>query len=280
MSAAWARPPRRLHLRRSRSRCRRSSGGRRRAGPSRSTRCTAAPSGLRRERCALTDGKFQIQTFAGGEIVPGLQVLDAVQNGTVECGHTALYYYFGKDDTFVFGSALPFGMNTPHAERLVDPWRRPGSAERVPARATTATSSRRQHELPDGRLVPQADHQDRRHEGPEVPARRLRRQDRAAGRRGAAADRGRRHLSGAGEGHHRRRRVGRSLRRREARLLQGRQVLSLSRLVGVELDDGLHRQPRQVECAAEALQGGAARPPAWKPRSGSARSTMRSTRQP
>jgi TRAP-type mannitol/chloroaromatic compound transport system substrate-binding protein len=60
---------------------------------------------------ALTDNKFQIQTFAAGEIVPGLQVLDAVQNGTVECGHTALYYYFGKDDTFVFGSALPFGMN-------------------------------------------------------------------------------------------------------------------------------------------------------------------------
>jgi len=61
---------------------------------------------------ALTDNKFQIQTFAAGEIVPGLQVLDAVQNGTVECGHTALYYYFGKDDTFVFGSALPFGMNS------------------------------------------------------------------------------------------------------------------------------------------------------------------------
>jgi TRAP-type mannitol/chloroaromatic compound transport system substrate-binding protein len=60
---------------------------------------------------ALTDNKFQIQTFAAGEIVPGLQVLDAVQNGTVECGHTALYYYFGKDDTFVFASALPFGMN-------------------------------------------------------------------------------------------------------------------------------------------------------------------------
>ena len=38
-----------------------------------------------------TDNKFQIQTFAGGEIVPGLQVLDAVQNGTVEMGHTASY---------------------------------------------------------------------------------------------------------------------------------------------------------------------------------------------
>jgi TRAP-type mannitol/chloroaromatic compound transport system substrate-binding protein len=67
---------------------------------------------------ALTDNKFQIQTFAGGEIVPALQALDAVQNGTVECGHTALYYYFGKDDTFVFGSALPFGMNT----RMQNAW--------------------------------------------------------------------------------------------------------------------------------------------------------------
>ncbi len=58
-----------------------------------------------------TDNKFQIQPFAAGEIVPGLQVLDAVQNGTVEIGHTASYYYFGKDPTFTFGSAIPFGPN-------------------------------------------------------------------------------------------------------------------------------------------------------------------------
>src|SRR6202521_6465385 len=56
---------------------------------------------------AMTDNKFQITTFAGGEIVPGLQVVDAVQNGTVESGHTALYYYFGKCDSLVFGSAVP-----------------------------------------------------------------------------------------------------------------------------------------------------------------------------
>ncbi len=58
-----------------------------------------------------TDGKFQIRVFAGGEIVPGLQVLDAVQNGTVECGHTAPYYYIGKDPAFAFATALPFGLN-------------------------------------------------------------------------------------------------------------------------------------------------------------------------
>ena len=39
----------------------------------------------------LSENKFQIQVFAAGKIVPGLQVLDAVQNGTVECGHTSPY---------------------------------------------------------------------------------------------------------------------------------------------------------------------------------------------
>jgi TRAP-type mannitol/chloroaromatic compound transport system substrate-binding protein len=59
----------------------------------------------------MTDGKFQIRVFASGEIVPGLQVLDAVQNNTVECGHSASYYYVGKDPTFAFDAAVPFGLN-------------------------------------------------------------------------------------------------------------------------------------------------------------------------
>src|SRR5258708_7829687 len=59
----------------------------------------------------ITDGKFQMRAFAAGEIVPGLQVLDAVQAGTVELGHTATYYYFGKDPTFALGTAVCFGMN-------------------------------------------------------------------------------------------------------------------------------------------------------------------------
>jgi TRAP-type mannitol/chloroaromatic compound transport system substrate-binding protein len=59
-----------------------------------------------------TDGNFQIQVFAGGEIVPPLQALDAVQNGTVEMGHTAMYYYIGKDPTWALFCATPFGLNT------------------------------------------------------------------------------------------------------------------------------------------------------------------------
>ena len=64
-----------------------------------------------RRVASLTNNRFQIQTFAAGEIVPGLQVADAVQNGTVQMGHTASYYYIGKDPTFALGCAVPFGLN-------------------------------------------------------------------------------------------------------------------------------------------------------------------------
>jgi TRAP-type mannitol/chloroaromatic compound transport system substrate-binding protein len=74
-----------------------------------------------------TDNKFQVQLFAAGEIVPGLQVLDAVQNGTVEMGHTASYYYFGKDPTFAFGTCVPFGPN----ERLNQAWYIHGGGKEV-----------------------------------------------------------------------------------------------------------------------------------------------------
>src|SRR5580765_129576 len=50
----------------------------------------------------MSDGKFEVRAFASGEIVPPLQVTDAVQNGTVEAGQTAAYYYFGKHPNFVF----------------------------------------------------------------------------------------------------------------------------------------------------------------------------------
>ena len=58
----------------------------------------------------VTEGRFQIRVSAAGEIVPALQVLDAVQAGTVECCHTAPYYFVGKDPAFAFGTAVPFGL--------------------------------------------------------------------------------------------------------------------------------------------------------------------------
>ena len=59
---------------------------------------------------AMTGGRFTIEPYAAGEIVPGLEVLDAVQNGTVECGHTASYYYVGKNPALAFGTSVPFGL--------------------------------------------------------------------------------------------------------------------------------------------------------------------------
>jgi TRAP-type mannitol/chloroaromatic compound transport system substrate-binding protein len=58
-----------------------------------------------------TDGKFQIQTFSAGEIVPGLQALDAVTSGTVECAHTPTYFYIGKEPALGLGTGIPFGLN-------------------------------------------------------------------------------------------------------------------------------------------------------------------------
>ncbi len=58
----------------------------------------------------LTDGKFTIRVYPAGELVPGLQVMDAVQQGTVHLGHTASYYYLGKNSALAFDSTVPFGL--------------------------------------------------------------------------------------------------------------------------------------------------------------------------
>jgi TRAP-type mannitol/chloroaromatic compound transport system substrate-binding protein len=74
-----------------------------------------------------TDNKFQIQPFAAGEIIPGLQALDGATNGTIEIAHTASYYYTGKDPTFAFGTAVPFGLNA----RMQNAWAYSGGGMEV-----------------------------------------------------------------------------------------------------------------------------------------------------
>ncbi len=65
-----------------------------------------------------TDNKFQIQTFGAGEIVGGLQSIDAVTSGTVEMAHTAAFYNFGKDPTWGLSTSVPFLMG----KRAQDAW--------------------------------------------------------------------------------------------------------------------------------------------------------------
>src|SRR5712664_4298999 len=59
----------------------------------------------------MTDNKFQIKVFHAGELVPGLQALDATSKNTVEMCHTVSYYYVGKDPTFAIYASVPFGLN-------------------------------------------------------------------------------------------------------------------------------------------------------------------------
>ena len=84
---------------------------------------------LARYVAEMTDNRFQIRVFAAGEIVPGLQVLDAVQNGTVEMGHSAGTYYIGKDPTLAFDTTLPFGLNA----RQQDAWMNYGGGRELMA---------------------------------------------------------------------------------------------------------------------------------------------------
>ncbi|RME53128.1 MAG: twin-arginine translocation signal domain-containing protein [Caldilineae bacterium] len=59
---------------------------------------------------AMTGGKFQIDPRAAGELAPGLEVLNVVEQGAVPIGHTASYYYVGKSPITAFGTAVPFGL--------------------------------------------------------------------------------------------------------------------------------------------------------------------------
>jgi TRAP-type mannitol/chloroaromatic compound transport system substrate-binding protein len=59
----------------------------------------------------MSDGKLTVKVYAAGEIVPALQVFDAVSNGTVELGHDAAYYHLGKHRQNAFFTTVPFGLS-------------------------------------------------------------------------------------------------------------------------------------------------------------------------
>lgn len=74
-----------------------------------------------------TGGKFQISVHAGGELMPAFGVVDGVQQATVEMAHTAPYYFFGKNETFALGCAIPFGMNA----RQMTAWYQEGNGGKL-----------------------------------------------------------------------------------------------------------------------------------------------------
>lgn len=59
----------------------------------------------------MSGGRLKIQVFGSGELIPGLEVFDAVSNGAVEMGNGVSYYWSGKIPAAQFFASVPFGMN-------------------------------------------------------------------------------------------------------------------------------------------------------------------------
>ncbi|MBE7369986.1 TRAP transporter substrate-binding protein [Ramlibacter pallidus] len=76
---------------------------------------------------ALSGGKFEISVHAAGELMPAFGNVDALNNGTIEMGQTAPYYFTGKDPIFAFGCAVPFGLTA----RQMDAWMEHGNGRKL-----------------------------------------------------------------------------------------------------------------------------------------------------
>jgi len=131
------------------------NGARRRAFQKASTSPTGRPSSSCRQVGELTDGKFTIQQFAAGELVPGLQAMDAASNGTVEVAYTGTLFYVGKDPTFALAASVPFLMNPRQQHGLVLSRRRARDAQRVLQVIQYLRPALRQYRHAMGRLVPE-----------------------------------------------------------------------------------------------------------------------------
>ena len=80
---------------------------------------------------AMSGGRLQITVRAAGEMVPALEVLDAVGDGTAEIGHTAAFYWQGKIPAAAFFTTVPFGLRPGRARGLDRAPRRPGAVGRA-----------------------------------------------------------------------------------------------------------------------------------------------------
>ncbi|SDJ78660.1 TRAP transporter substrate-binding protein [Aliiruegeria lutimaris] len=60
---------------------------------------------------AMAEGKLKLKLYSAGELVPPFAVEDAVQQGTVEIGHTTAYYNASKNSANHFFTTIPFGMS-------------------------------------------------------------------------------------------------------------------------------------------------------------------------
>lgn len=76
---------------------------------------------------AATDGRYKIKLYGGGEYVPALKCLDAVQEGAADLYHSAEYYYQGKSKALAFFTSVPFGFRADE----MDAWLHHGGGQKL-----------------------------------------------------------------------------------------------------------------------------------------------------
>jgi TRAP-type mannitol/chloroaromatic compound transport system substrate-binding protein len=76
---------------------------------------------------AMSEGRLQIKVYGAAELVPALNVFDAVSGGTAELGHAAAYYWKGKHEATQFFAAVPFGLNA----QEISGWLRYGGGQEL-----------------------------------------------------------------------------------------------------------------------------------------------------
>ena len=79
----------------------------------------------------VTAGQIEVELYAAGEIVSGLDVLDAVSSGTAHLGHTASFFWAGKMRAAAFFTTVPFGLTPPETHRMDRTWRWAGAVGRA-----------------------------------------------------------------------------------------------------------------------------------------------------
>ena len=123
----------------------------------------------------MTGGDLKIEVLPAGAVVPAFQLLDAVSKGVLDGGHGVLVYHYGKQTALaLWGSGPGCAMDA----NMLLAWHKYGGGKELLNEALYL--GRRQRRVvpvwadadPAARLVQEADHQGRRHEGPEVPHRR------------------------------------------------------------------------------------------------------------
>ena len=103
---------------------------------------------------AASGGRIEITVHAAGELVPALEVFDAVSAGTAEMAHTASFFWQGKARAAVFFTTVPFGLTALEHIAWIDHAGGQALWDELYGAVRHQAVHGRQYGHADGRLVP------------------------------------------------------------------------------------------------------------------------------